>query len=170
MTNKTLRRVLASAWIFLAFTALAACASGAPATSGAPAGSTSPRYTGYNWQVVAVSHDGKVTPIPARYPVTMQFSPGGQFVASDGVHGYSGTYRAASDAFTTSVMARTANGYIGNDPILLLTIGAMDSFARPAAYSVGLTGDRLVVDVGSYTLTCHRAGRPADAPAPVRTG
>lgn len=167
MTSNTLRRVLASAWILLSLTALVACASGATAASRAPAASASAGYTGYNWRVVSVSHDGKVTPIPARYSVVVQFLPDGRFAASDGSHGYSGTYRAASDAFTTSDMAGTANGYFGNDPILLLTISAMASFAKPATYPARLTGDRLVVDVGSYTLTCHRAGRPADAPIPA---
>lgn len=163
MTNRTLRRVVASAWIILSLTALAACASAAAASPGAPAGSASSRYAGYNWRVVSVSHHGKVTPIPPRYQVTMQFSPGGQFLASDGIHGYSGTYRAAGGAFTTSAMAVTANAYMGNDPILGLTNSAMDPLVTPATYPAVLTGGRLAVDIGSYTLTCRRAGHPADA-------
>ena len=102
MTNRTLRRVLASAWLILSFTALAACASGAPVGSGELAGSASSGFAGYSWQVVSVSRHGKVTAIPPRYAVTMQFSPAGQFVASDGVNAYSGTYRAARGAFITS--------------------------------------------------------------------
>jgi hypothetical protein len=156
MTNQALRQALASAWIVLAMLALAACGSVAPASS------ASPDFTGYDWQVVAISHGGKVTRIPARLGVALQFSPGGQFVAIDGISGHSGTYRTTRDGFTTGVLAVTGNGYAGHDPAILLARRAMGSFGNPAAYAVGLTGDRLVVDVGSYTLTCRRAGPQAD--------
>lgn len=163
MTNDAFRRALAGAWIFLVSLALAACGSVVPASSG------SPGFTGYDWQVVAISHGGKVTAIPARLGVELQFSPGGQFGANDSVNFYSGTYRTTKDGFTTGVLAQTAAGYGGNDPDILLAISAMASFGNPATYPVRLSGDRLVVDVGSYTLTCHRAGRQADAPAPAGT-
>ena len=68
---------LAGACIVLASLALAACGS---ATSATP---VSPRFTGYDWQVVAISHGGQVTNIPARIQVVLQFSPGGQFGAND---------------------------------------------------------------------------------------
>ena len=164
MTNKTFRQALAGAWIFVVSLAVAACGSMAPASP------TSPGFTGYDWQVVAISHGGKVTAIPARLGVALQFSPGGQFSASDGISGYSGTYRATRDGFTTGVLDVTGNGYAGGDPAILLARRAMGSFGNPAAYPVRLTGDRLVVDVGSYTLTCHRSGLPANAPAPTSTG
>lgn len=86
----------------------------------------------------------------------LQFSPGGQFTASDGLHGYSGTYRAADDAFTTSQAAVTANGYGGKDPFLLLTISAMGALGSPGRFPVALRGDRLAVQAGSYTLNCLR--------------
>jgi hypothetical protein len=151
MTSGTLRRALASAWIFLVLLDVAACGSVAPARS------ASPGFTGYDWQAVAIGHGGKVTRIPARLGVGLLFSPGGQFVASDSINGYSGTYRATRDGFTTGVLDVTGNGYAGHDPAILLAMGAMGSFGNPAAYPVRLTGDRLVVDVGSYTLTCRRA-------------
>lgn len=164
MTNKIFRQAPGSAWIFLVLLALAACGSMAPASS------ASPGFTGYDWQVVAISHGGRVTHIPAHLEVALQFSRGGQFVASDGISGYSGTYRATRDGFTTGVLAVTANGYAGHDPAILLAMSAMGSFGNPATYAVRLTRDRLVVDVGSYILTCHRAGPQADAPAPAGTG
>jgi hypothetical protein len=164
MTNQTLRQSVASAWIFLVPLALAACASVAPASS------ASPGFTGYDWQVAAIGHGGKVTPIPTRLGVALQFSPGGQFGASDGISFHSGTFRATRDGFTTGVLATTADGYAGHDPAILLARTAMDSFGGPATYAVRLTGDRLVVDIGSYTLTCHRAGPQADVPAPTGTG
>jgi hypothetical protein len=163
MTNQTLRQALASAWIFLATLALAACGSVAPASS------ASPGFTGYDWRVVAIGHGGKVTPIPARLGVALQFSPGGQFVAFDSVSGHSGTYRATGDGFTTGVLAVTANGYAGHDLAILLARPAIDSFDGGVRATVRLTGDRLVVDVGSYTLTCHRVGPQADVPAPAGT-
>lgn len=159
MTNQTLRQALASGWIFLASLALAACGSAAPASS------ASPGFTGYNWQVVDIDHSGKATPIPARLEVDLQFSPSGQFVAFDGIHSYSGTYRTAGDGFTTGVLAVSANGYVGHDPAILLAIGAMGSFGGGARAAVRRTGDQLVVEVGSYTLTCHRAAlRPTSQP------
>src|SRR5260370_17596290 len=95
---------LASLCIFLASLALAACGS---ATS---AGPVSPGFTWYDWQVVAISHDGNVASMPPPLQLALQFSPGGQFGASDSVNFYSGTYRTASEGFTTSVLASTAVG------------------------------------------------------------
>jgi heat shock protein HslJ len=163
MTNQALRQALARAWIVLAALALAACGSVATASS------ASPGFTGYDWQVVAIDHAGKVTPIPARLEVALQFSPGGQFVAFDGISGHTGTYRATSDGFTTGVLAVTGNGYAGHDPAILLARPAIDSFDGAARATVRLTGDRLVVYVGSYTLTCRRSSPQADTSAPVRT-
>jgi heat shock protein HslJ len=165
MTNRALRQGLAAAWIVLAALALAACGVVAQAR---PA---SPSFTGYDWQVLAIGHSGKVTPIPARLGVGLQFSPGGQFVALDAINGHSGTYRATSDSFTTGALAVTGNGYAGHDPAISLTMIAMDSFDGGVRATVRLTGDQLVVHVGSYTLTCHRAGPQADpTPAPTTTG
>ena len=154
MTNKTRRQAMTRAWIILVSLVLAACGSAATASS------SSPGFTGYDWQVVAIGHSGKVTPIPARLAVGLQFSPGGQFGAFDGIHGYSGTYRATRDGFTTGPLTVTGNGYVGDDSDILLGIRAMASFGNAATYPVRLTGDGLVVDVGSYTLICHRAGPP----------
>jgi heat shock protein HslJ len=156
MTNQALRQALARAWIVLAALVLAALALAA-CGSVAPASSASPGFTGYDWQVVAIGHGGKVTPIPARLEVALQFSPGGQFVAFDGISGHSGTYRATRDGFTTGVLAVTGNGYAGHDPAILLARPTIDSFDGGARATVRLTGDRLEVYVGSYTLTCRRA-------------
>ncbi|HYZ54521.1 MAG TPA: hypothetical protein VE733_13620 [Streptosporangiaceae bacterium] len=154
---------LAGVCIFLTSLALAACG---PATSARP---VSPGFTGYDWQVVAISHGGKVTSIPARMQVALQFSPGGQFGANDSINFHSGTYRTTSDGFTTSALTISAAGYAGHDPAVLLATGAIGSFDNGAHATVKLTGDRLVASVGSYTLTCQRRGPQADIPAPGRT-
>lgn len=164
MSNDAFRQELAGAWIFLVSLALAACGSVVPASS------ASPGFTGYDWQVVAIGHGGKVTAIPARLGVALQFWPRGQFGSNDGINGYSGTYRTTGDGFKADVVAGTAMGYAGNDPTTLLSIRAMQSFDDGARATVSLTGDRLVVNVGSYTLTCLRASLPTDAPAPTGTG
>jgi heat shock protein HslJ len=154
---------LAAAGIFLASLALAACGS---ASSGRPG---PPRFTGYDWQVAAISHNGDVTSIPARMRVALQFSPGGQFGANDSVNFHSGTYRTTSDGFTTSGVVSTAVGYAGHDPAILLAMSAIGSFGNGAHATVRLTGNRLVVGVASYTLTCRRNGSQAGAPAPAGT-
>ena len=155
---------LAAVCIFLTSLALAACGS---ATS---ARSVSPGFTGYDWQVVAISHNGKVTSIPARLQVALRFSPGGQFGAENNVNFHSGTYRTTSDGFTTSALASTAVGYAGHDPAVLVAIGAIGSFDHGVHATVMLTGDRLVVGVDSYTLNCQRRGRRADVPASAGMG
>jgi heat shock protein HslJ len=164
VTNQALRQALARAWVVLVALALAACGSAAPPSS------ASPGFSGYDWQVVAIGHAGKVTPIPARLEVALQFSPGGQFVAFDGISGHSGTYRATRDGFSTGVLAVTGNGYAGHDPAILLARPAVDSFDGDARATVSLTGDRLVVSVGSYTLTCRRASPQGATAAPAGTG
>ena len=151
---------LAGVCIFVTSLALAACGSATPARP-VPAG-----FTGYDWQVVAISHGGKVTSIPARTQVALQFSPGRQFGASNGVNFLSGTYRTTRDGFTTSALARTAAGYAGRDPAVLLAISAIGSFGNGARPTAKLTGSRLVVGVDSYTLTCQRRGRRAGPAAP----
>lgn len=152
--------VLTGVCIFLISLALTACGSVTSA----------PGFTGYDWQVVAISHDGKVTSIPARMQVTLQFSPGGQFGANDSVNFHSGTYRTTTDGFTTSVLASTLIGYAGHDPVVLLAMSAIGSFGNGVHATVTLTGDRLVVGVSSYTLTCQRRSpKSADPVGPTAT-
>jgi len=143
---------LAGACTLLMSLALAACGS---ATSARP---VSPGFTGYVWQVVTISHDGKVTSIPARLQVALRFSPGRQFGANNSINFHSGTYRTTGDGFTTSAMSITGVGYAGHDPAVLLAISAIGSFDNGAHATAKLTADRLVVGVGSYTLTCQRRG------------
>jgi hypothetical protein len=155
---------LAGAPIVLMSLALAACGS---ATS---ARSVSPGFTGYVWQVVAISHGGKVTSIPPRLQVALRFSPGGQFGANDSINFHSGTYRITSDGFTTSALSTTLAGYAGHDPAVLLAISAIGSFDNGVRATVKLTAGQLVVGVGSYTLTCQRRGPQASVPTPAGTG
>ena len=155
---------LAGACILLMSLALAACGS---ATS---ARSVSPGFTGYVWQLVAISHGGKVTSIPARLQADLRFSPDGQFGANDSVNFHSGTYRTTGDGFTTNALSSTAVGYAGHDPAVLLVISAIGSFDNGVHATVKLTAGRLVVGVGSYTLTCQRSGPQGNVPAPTGTG
>src|SRR5215469_14933643 len=155
---------LVGACTLLMSPALAGCASETSANS------VSPGFTGYVWQVVAISHDGKVTSIPARLQVALRFSPGGQFGADDSINFHSGAYRRSGDGFTTSDLSSTLVGYVGHDPAVLLAISAIGSFDNGVRATAALTADRLVVGVGSYTLTCQRRGLEADVPTPAGTG
>jgi hypothetical protein len=155
---------LVGACFLLMSLALAACGS---ATS---ARSVSPGFTGYVWQVFAISHGGKATNIPARLQVALRFSPGGQFGANDSVNFHSGMYRTTGDGFTTSALSSTLVGYAGHDPAALLAISAIGSFGNGVHATAKLTTGRLVVGVGSYTLTCQRRGPQANVPTRASTG
>jgi hypothetical protein len=138
---------------------LAACSSAIP-------GGPFPGITGYDWQVLTISHDATAASIPARLQVVVQFSADGQFAASDGVNFRSGSYRTIRDGFTVSGMRATLIGYAGHDPTVLLAVGAIGSFSDGIHATAGVTGDRLVIRVGSYTLTCRRGGRRPHLVAP----
>jgi hypothetical protein len=138
--------------------------------SSTSAKSVSPGFAGYDWQVVAIGHDGVDTSIPARLQVALQFSRGGEFGANDSVNTISGTYRATSDGFTTSALSATAVGYAGHDPAVLLAVRAIASFDNGVHATVKLTADRLVVGIGSYTLTCLRRGLTPTPPSPLPVG
>lgn len=43
-------------------------------------------FAGYKWQVAAIGHAGKETPIPARYNVYLAFMPNGEYGANDPVN------------------------------------------------------------------------------------
>ncbi|AGL13582.1 META domain-containing protein [Actinoplanes sp. N902-109] len=126
-------------------------------------------FTGYDWQVIAISHEGQQTSIPAGTQVALRFSPSGQFGANDSVNFRSGTYRTTSDGFTIGDLFTTLVGYSGDNPAVLLAMSALDSFDSGVHATATLTGDRLVVAVGSYTLTCHRGAPRADDPAAAST-
>jgi heat shock protein HslJ len=158
--QRALLAVLAGASILLIALVSAACGSGPSATSG------SPGFAGYDWQVVAISHDGMEMAIPARLQVALQFSRDGHFGANDGVNTSGGTYRATDDGFMTSALSTTLIGYAGHDPAVLLAMKAIASFGNGGHATVRLTGDRLVVGIGSYTLTCRRHGLAPTPPPP----
>jgi heat shock protein HslJ len=140
----------------------------------APAAMSSPTaqagFAGYKWSVVAIGHDGKQTPIPARYSVYLQFTPNGQFGANEPINYHFGTYRQVGDGFTTSNPGSTLAGYAGGDPVSLLAINAISSFDRPIRATAIVTGDRLAVTVNGYTLTCQRDGAQANFPPATPSG
>jgi hypothetical protein len=143
-------------------TALLALAACGLATSPAPTASASSalaEITGYDWRVVAIRHEGQVTSIPARLDVDLRFSRSGRFLADDPVNSHSGTFRLTPGGFATSVLGVTLVGYAGHDPLILLSQNAISAFDNGAKAAVRVTGNRLVVSVASYTMTCQRHGR-----------
>jgi hypothetical protein len=158
--------------------AVAALVSVAAAGCGTTASGTSPEsapaahagFAGYKWRVVTIDHAGRQTPVPARFAVYLQFTPDGQFGANEPVNYHAGAYHQTGDGFTTSGMASTLAGYAGDDPVVLLAVGAISAFDTGIHAKVRLTGDRLAITVGSYLLTCQRFGRQADFPPAQPTG
>ena len=149
---------LASACFCMAWLALAACSSATspePATSGC---SALAGFTGYDWRVVAIRHEGKVTSIRARFDVDLRFSRNGRFLADDPVNSHSGTFHLTIGGFATSVLGVTGAGYGGHDPVILLSQSAISAFDTGAHAAARVAGSRLVVSVASYTLTCQRRG------------
>ena len=143
----------------------------AAAACGSTAGESSmlAGFAGYKWSVVAIGHDGTQTSVPAHYDVYLQFAPNGQYGANDPVNYHFGTYRPTGDGFTTSLVAVSAVGYAGNDPVITLAMGAISRLDDVADASVTVTGNRLDVVTGAYTLTCQRAGEQANFPPAVHT-
>ena len=140
--------------------------------AGGPANTAPPAQTGfagYKWQVVAIDRGGKETPIPARYPVYLQFAPDGQFGANEPVNYHFGNYRITPDGFTISNIGTTLAGYAGHDPVVMLAEGAITAFNSQVHATAGVTGNQLTVSVGGYTLTCQRDGTQADFPSPTPT-
>ena len=148
-----MRRIAAVALMALAAAACGSTAGGSSMLTG---------FAGYKWSVVAIGHDGKLTAIPAPYDVYLQFAPNGQYGANDPVNYHFGTYHPTGDGFTTSLVAVSAVGYAGNDPVITLATGAISRLDDVADASVTVTGNRIEVVAGGYTLTCQRAGVQAD--------
>ena len=148
-----MRRIVAVALMALAAAACGSTAGGSSMLAG---------FAGYKWSVVAIGHDSKETPVPARYNVYLQFAPDGQYGANDPVNYHFGTYRQTGDGFATSLVAVSAVGYAGDDPVITLAMGAIGRLDDVADASVTVTGNRLDVVAGGYTFTCQRAGEQAD--------
>ena len=156
-----MRRLVALALVTLA---VAACGSSTGGGSSMLAG-----FAGYKWSVVAIAHDGKQTPIPAHYNVYLQFAPNGQYGANEPVNYHFGTYRHTGDGFATSLVAVSAVGYIGHDPVILLSVDAIHGLDDVADAAVMVTGNRLDVVAGGYTLTCQRVGEQGNFPPAAHT-
>jgi hypothetical protein len=139
-------------------TVLVACSTPA---GGPPAGTG---FAGYKWTIVSISHDGTITPVPAaaKYALYLQFTPDGHFGANDPVNYHSGSYQVTQGGFTTSSLMNTAMGYIGHDPVILLSRSAVSAFDDAANAKAGVSGNTLTVSVGGYTLTAQRDGRQAN--------
>ena len=156
-----MRRLAAAALVTLAVTACGGTVGGSSMLTG---------FAGYKWSVVAISHDGKETTIPARYNVHLEFTPSGQFGASDPVNAHGGSYRVTGDGFSTSDVATTLVGYVGKDPVTLLAVAAISSFDDDSSAAVrNLGGEVIAIAVSGYTLTCQRAGEQGNFPSPAHT-
>jgi META domain len=147
-----MRRI--AAVIALVFLMAAGCAT---TTSGAG-------FAGYKWSVVTIDYAGKETPVPSLYSVFLQFTPSGQFGANDSVNYHSGTYRQTGDGFTTSHVGTTLAGYMGNNPVVLAAQSAIAAFGDGTRATATVTGDRLIVTVAGYMLSCQRDGKQANFP------
>jgi hypothetical protein len=164
-----MKRIIKSLPVSVAVAALvsvAAAGCGATASGASPGSAPTAQagFAGYKWQVVAIDHAGKETPVPARYAVYLQFTPNGQFGANEPINYHGGAYHQTGDGFTTGDLYSTLVGYSGHDPVVLLSVGAISAFDDGIHAKVRLTGDRLALTVGSYLLTCQRDGRQADFP------
>jgi heat shock protein HslJ len=142
----------------MALLALAACGSARSPEPTTSASSALAGFTGFDWRVVAIRHVGQVTSIPAQFNVDLRFSRSGRFLADDPVNSHSGTFRITPGGFATSVLGVTAVGYAGHDHVILLSQNAISAFDNGAQAAVRVTGNRLVVSIASYTLTCQRHG------------
>ena len=114
-------------------------------------------FRGYIWQVIEIDHAGKETPV-AQYSDDLMFGSNGDFVANEPINTHFGSYHRTRGGFTTTDMAETYVEYVGHDPVVLLSIGAISAFDNGVHSGVQLTGNRLTVTVGGYRLICQRDG------------
>ncbi|HEX6523947.1 MAG TPA: hypothetical protein VF070_28690 [Streptosporangiaceae bacterium] len=150
------RRAALAATTGILLAVILGCAS--PAGQSAAAGD----FAGYKWSVVSISHDRKSTPVPGKYQVYLQFAPGGHFGANEPVNYHFGRYRVTPDGFTTTSLIVTLVGYVGRDPVVLLSVSAISAFDDGVRALADVRGDILTVSVGGYTLVAHRDGRQAN--------
>jgi heat shock protein HslJ len=123
--------------------------------------STTAAFVGYKWAVTSISHAGQTTPVPGSYSVYLQFAPNGGFLANEPVNSHSGTYQVTQGGFTIGDLGSTLVGYVGHDPVVLVSMSAMEAFdGAPAQASV--SGNTLTVTVGGYTLIAQRDGKQAN--------
>ncbi|WP_300606121.1 META domain-containing protein [Trebonia sp.] len=152
-------------WLTVAGCGTAAAGGTAPQSGTASQGSAAEKpssaqagFVGHKWRVVAIDHNGRETPIPARYNVYVIFARNGGFGGNDPVNYHSGTYRLASGGFTTSMLSTTLAGYAGKDPIVALAVAAITAFDPGVHAAATLIGNRLKITVGNYLLECQPDG------------
>jgi heat shock protein HslJ len=131
---------------------------------GHPSAPAQAGFAGYKWAVTAITHDGKRTPIPARYDTYLEFAPNGQFLANEPVNSHFGSYRRIGDGFTTSELIITLAGYGGGDPVTLVSQSAISAFDGGVHARATVRGDQLTVSADGYLLDCRRDGRQPDFP------
>jgi heat shock protein HslJ len=128
-----------------------------------PAGqpSTTAAFVGYKWTVTSISHAGQTTPVPGTYSVYLQFAPNGGFLANEPVNSHGGTYQVTQSGFTIGDLGSTLVGYVGHDPVVLVSMSAMEAFDGAHARA-SVSGNTLTVTVGGYTLIAQRDGKQAN--------
>jgi len=150
--GEQVRPIIKSLPLSIAAAALVSMAAAGCATTATQAG-----FRGYIWQVIEIDHAGEETPI-APYSDDLMFAPNGDFVANEPINTHFGSYHQTRGGFTTTDMAETYVEYVGHDPVVLLSIGAISAFDNGVHSRVQLTGNRLTVTVGGYRLICQRDG------------
>jgi hypothetical protein len=163
--KRTHRAALAVAVVLLALMAAGCASAGGTAASkrasDGPADALATAQTpfvGYKWLVTSIVKDGKRTPIPSRDHVYLLFTPNGQFGANDSINFHQATYRLVGDGFTTNNVIVGLAGYAGGSGVTALAIDAISAFTDEVHANAAVTGDRLIVLVGGFTLDCQRDG------------
>ena len=112
--------------------------------------------------MVSISHDGKTTSVPGTYRVLLLFTPDGHFGANEPINYHGGSYRVTPGGFTTGGMYSTLVSYVGDDPVVLLSVSAIQAFRNEVPALATVSGSTLTITVGGYTLMARRHGRQAN--------
>jgi hypothetical protein len=127
-------------------------------------------FAGYKWTVVAITHQGKTTVVPAgddaRTGTYLLFTPDGHFGANEPVNYHGGTYTVTPGGFTTHGIYQTLVGFAGPPSVEIAAISAFDDGTHASAE---VSGNTLMVSINGYTMTARRAGRQANFPPPAQT-
>lgn len=113
--------------------------------------SLAPAYTGFRWDLRTVdSHE-----VPADLGASLSFDRDGRILMRDGVNSMFGHYDTTTNSVRLRDVGRTHALYVGDDPMRLAVIGAMDEMTVQEV-EASVTGDQLTIHTNTHKMVFAR--------------